>query len=71
MIDRCNSYCSHGGGCILGLNHEGKHSSSFCEWTDEAALSKEKADELFRLEAAYQGTPNLAELIIFFEDFLG
>ena len=71
MNNRCNSYCSHGGHCILELNHESNHYNVYCEWTDEEALSKEKADEIFRLESAYNGMPNLAELIIFLEDFLG
>ncbi len=59
-----NSYCPHGGVCVLDLNHEGKHNSKYCQWTDKEAISKEKANELFRLEAAYQDIPNLAEFII-------
>jgi hypothetical protein len=60
----CNSYCTHGGVCILDKNHEGQHDSRYCQWTDEEAISKEKADELFLLEARFHGVENIAEFII-------
>jgi hypothetical protein len=66
----CNSHCSHGGVCILTENHEEKHDSRYCQWTDEEAISKEEADQLFLLEAKFQGAEQIAELMIAIEDQL-
>lgn len=41
----CESYCSHGGVCELDPGHEGLHDSSFCQWADAEALTKEAADQ--------------------------
>lgn len=44
--EHCNSYCSHGGVCELSRGHDGLHDSSYCEWSDEEAISREDADEI-------------------------
>jgi hypothetical protein len=60
----CMSYCSHGGGCILDNYHDGDHDSLFCQWTDDEAISKEKADELFLLTAKFQDVEDIAEILL-------
>jgi hypothetical protein len=40
----CDSYCSHGGRCERARGHGGLHDSSFCQWTDADALTREQAD---------------------------
>jgi hypothetical protein len=66
----CDSYCNHGGCCILPKNHIEKHDSRYCQWTDDEAISKEKANEIYLLEAKLQGEEELAEAIILLEDLL-
>ena len=66
----CNSYCVHGGICILGQGHKGKHDSEYCQWTDEEAISKEKADELFREQGYLQGVGPMVEFILSMQDIL-
>jgi hypothetical protein len=42
----CQSYCSHGGRCVLDLGHDGLHDSRYCAWTDADALTKDQADRV-------------------------
>jgi hypothetical protein len=44
----CDSYCSHGGRCVMHPGHGGLHDSRYCTWTDAEALSREQADEVLR-----------------------
>lgn len=43
----CESYCEHGGVCVLSFGHKDKHNSGYCRWTDENALPKDEADALY------------------------
>lgn len=43
----CDSYCQHGGVCVLNLGHEGLHTSRYCEWDDAHALDRETADAVY------------------------
>jgi hypothetical protein len=42
----CDSYCSHGGVCVLERGHELPHDSRYCQWTDDEALTKHEADAI-------------------------
>lgn len=42
----CESYCSHGGHCILDPGHPGKHDSRYCTWTDEEGVTSAEADAI-------------------------
>jgi hypothetical protein len=44
----CESYCDHGGMCVLPLGHEGMHDSKYCTWPDADAVTREVADERLR-----------------------
>jgi hypothetical protein len=48
MKPPCDSYCEHGGVCELYAGHEGLHDSSYCQWDDAHAVSKEQADAELR-----------------------
>lgn len=43
----CDSYCEHGGCCVLDAGHEGLHDSRYCKWSDSQALPKDEADALY------------------------
>lgn len=53
----CNSYCEHGGICVLEDGHEGRHDSGYCQWDDKEGITKEKADKLMLKAAKRQGLP--------------
>ncbi len=65
----CNSYCVHGGICILKEGHDGKHDSDYCQWTDKEAISKEGADELFLRAGDLQGVGPMVEFVLSLQDF--
>lgn len=46
LENECNSFCSHGGCCMLDAGHEGLHDSTYCTWTDDEALTEEEADKV-------------------------
>ena len=48
----CHSYCKHGGVCTLEPGHEGKHNSTYCDWTDEEALTRDQANDVLALDPA-------------------
>jgi len=41
----CDTYCSHGGVCVLSQGHEGLHDSNYCTWADEESISRDEANE--------------------------
>ena len=51
----CDSYCKHGGNCMLNRGHKGKHDSKYCKWTNATAISKKQADKLFTRKAKAKG----------------
>ena len=51
----CNSYCSHGGVCVLDAGHKGKHDSKWCQWTDEQAISEDDANQEYMRIATEKG----------------
>ena len=53
MINFCQTYCPHGGVCVLNKYHDGPHTSEYCEWSDEDSISHTDADE--RLAATPMG----------------
>ena len=70
MKQHCTSYCTHGGSCVLEKDHDGLHDSRYCQWTDEEAISKEEANEIFLLEAKFNGYEPLADFVIAATDML-
>lgn len=63
----CQSYCSHGGQCVLMPGHVVKHKSqacegdpTACEWTDDEAISRAQADRLLMMRGP-RGAAILAE----------
>lgn len=55
MDNQCESYCSHGGVCVLKSGHAGQHDSRYCQWSDGEGLPKAEADEVFMAKARAQG----------------
>lgn len=54
----CDSYCRHGGNCMLKRGHKGKHGSKYCKWTNATAISKKQADKIFARKAKAKGIPS-------------
>ena len=50
FLGACDSYCEHGGICILDLGHDGLHDSQYCQW--ENGISRAEADEKLRENGA-------------------
>lgn len=68
----CDTYCEHGGECVLEQGHEGLHDSRYCQWSDADALSKEEADAVFfaKAEENFIGGESFARLLVNMSDIL-
>ena len=59
-MSACESYCQHGGVCELDAPHPGqKHDSRYCQWTDDEAIPRAKADAIYMAK-----DPVMAPLVI-------
>ena len=63
MLGKCDTYCEHGGVCVLDDNHKGKHSSDYCTWTSKQSVSKSVADARLKKKTKDAGIGELGEII--------
>jgi hypothetical protein len=64
LTDHCDSYCSHGGVCVLDRGHEGLHDSRFCRWSDAEALTRDAANVVIASQPGGEDFVRTWELIV-------
>lgn len=63
-MENCNSYCEHGGVCTLELGHDGLHDSTYCQWSDAQALTRDAADAVLSTNPEGQFVKTLWDMLI-------